>query len=310
MKKTWENNTEVYGKVFSVDKLKSSISKKNMPYISGNLSVAVNEDETDVIDVNFTYVPETYKKGNANASYTNLLKIMETMNEDPGATIFVRINGQIDVREFDAQDGKHVVNQMLSGRFVHIVPHMEAEDMKATFSEDMIITNVVDQQDVTGKDPAVVVKGFGIDKFREQAFPLTFYVKTKAGMDYFLDQDVSMKEPMVTNVWGNRVSTTVVQHKEVESAFGAPQVKETTFSAKSWDIEGAKSEPLLWDDDSTITKEEFAAYRQNYEQYLADEKKRQEEYRKTQEEKNNAFSAKTTTPKQTAPFEDDEDFNF
>lgn len=310
MKEKWENNTEVYGKVFSVDRLKSSISKKNMPYIGGTLSVAVNEDNTDVIDVNFTYVPETYKNGNTNASYTTLMKIMEIMTEDPDANIFVRINGQIDVREFDAQDGKHVVNQILSGRFIHTAPAMEAEDMKATFSEDMIITSIVDQQDVEGKDPAVLVKGYGIDKFREQAFPLTFYVKTKAGMDYFLDQEISVKEPMVTNVWGNRVSTTVVKHREIESAFGAPQVKETTFSAKSWDIEGAKNEPLLWDDESTITTKEFATYRQNYEQYLADEKKRQEEYRKSQEQKDNAFTASKETVKTSSPFAEDEDFTF
>ena len=73
-----KNSATVIGRIFE-HTLEKKTSKKGVDYIGGKVSVAVDEEGLNVIDVNFTYVAEFYppKEGQApkkNKNYPVLQK--------------------------------------------------------------------------------------------------------------------------------------------------------------------------------------------------------------------------------------------
>jgi hypothetical protein len=64
-----------------------------------------------------------------------------------------------------------------------------------------------------------------------------------------------------------------------ESAFGEPSVREVTSSSKDYVVNWAQKEVYEWDDESTITVNEFKKCISDREIYLAEKKKRDDEYR-------------------------------
>ena len=64
--------------------------------------------------------------------------------------------------------------------------------------------------------------------------------------------------------------------REIESAWGAPQVEYTTRTLRAWEVIGCSPEPMEWDDESTITLAEFKECMQNREIQKAEAKARQE----------------------------------
>jgi hypothetical protein len=77
-----------------------------------------------------------------------------------------------------------------------------------------------------------------------------------------------------------------------ESAFGEPLVTETPRTNRDFVITGAAGDVYLWDDDSTITAQEWKTALADREVALAAIKQRQDEY--------NASRAQTQAPAATS----------
>ena len=79
MRKTL-NKVKLIGRVYDftiAEKVTGEGSKNpGTPYIGGTLSIATDDACLNVVDVNFTYVTETTKNGNKNATYATLKKII------------------------------------------------------------------------------------------------------------------------------------------------------------------------------------------------------------------------------------------
>ena len=111
-------------------------------------------------------------------------------------------------------------------------------------------------------------------------------------MKYFENLEVSNSAPIYTKVWGKIECRTIVNSVSEESAFGETYVKEVPVSHKEFLITGASKEPMLWDDESTITVSEFKDKIAERETYLATVKKRQEDYKASKVQASNAAPKK------------------
>jgi hypothetical protein len=127
------------------------------------------------------------------------------------------------------------------------------------------------------------------------------------GIAYFEQQDISSANPLLTNVWGNMITSVISGGKTVESAFGGPKVEATTRTLSSWTIAGCSPEPMEFDDDATITKAELKQRLTEREGRVAAEKARIEERNNAKGgAATSAFPAATKAASPTA----DEDFPF
>lgn len=309
MKQKWMNSVTVQGYIFS-HTLQNRTSKKGVPYISGIIRVATDESASNVVDVHFGYVTETFgKSGKSNQSYSVLQNIIDNSKTwemfGEGSTK-VRISGNVDVNDFYNREGELVSAKRVSGSFVHVIDNMPNGGFVG-FNVDMIISGCVERE--RDDMPSYLdLRGY-VFNFRNDILPITLSVHEQSGIDYFLGQDISNNNPMVTNVRGEIISTTIVQETEIEGAFGAPQVRTSTREFRAWDVTWAAPEPQEWDDESTITKKELKQALADREVYLAEQKQRQEEYRNN---KNGSQSFDSTVEKAPAPIAepDDDDVEF
>ena len=137
-----------------------------------------------------------------------------------------------------------------------------------------------------GREEKVEVKGYIFD-FRNALLPVTYYVYG-GGMDHFENLDASVNTPVFICVNGHQVSKTVTTvQKNENSGWGETFAQEVTSTQREFVITGAL-DPYDWDDESTITAQEYKEALQNREITIAEIKSRQEEYE--------ASRAQTQTP--------------
>lgn len=314
MKNNWVNKCAVQGYIFNRGEGRRALQKRvtgensknpGQEYIQGELNIATDEDATNVVTVWFQYVAPTWpakgdKPERPNTTFQTLETIINsavTYEEVGKNATTVRIDGNIGVNDFYTRDGELASPKRIEGSFVHLMNSTEKiADRPATFEADMIISAAAEREMENEEENYVNLNGY-VFNFRNDVLPVTFTVRTDAGMKYFLDQDY----PMVTKVWGDIVSSIVKTEHITESAFGAPTVDVTTRSIRSWDVIGASAEPADWDDESTITRDELKDKVRERETRLAEQKKRDEEYR------NRAASAFTSTSTSAVVEEDDDD---
>ena len=110
------------------------------------------------------------------------------------------------------------------------------------------------------------------------------------GIHAYTEADAE-KTPVFTQVWGRQLSQVSIVKTVEESAFGEQKVTESTRTNRDFIITGASSDPYIWDDESTITAQEFKAALADREVALAAIKQRQDEY--------NASRAQTQAPAAT-----------
>lgn len=317
MRAKWVNGTHIEGYIFNKGEGRRALQKRvtgensknpGQEYIQGELNIATDEDATNVITVWFQYVAPTWPAKNGkserpNTTFQTLETIINsavTYEEVGKNATTVRIDGNIGVNDFYTRDGELASPKRIEGSFVHLMNSTEKiSDRPATFEADMIISAAAEREMENEEENYVNLNGY-VFNFRNDVLPVTFTVRTDAGMKYFLDQDY----PMVTKVWGDIVSSIVKTEHVTESAFGAPTVDVTTRSIRSWDVIGASAEPADWDDESTITREELKDKVRERETRLAEQKKRDEEYRNRSE---SAFPAATNNAVEE---DDDDDFPF
>ena len=255
-------------------------------YINGNIEVATDNQGMNIIPVNFTFVTETTKKGTANKTYTEMMKIIQSGKTVIGdgfenATM-VSIDTAVAMNDFVASDDSMVSQPIAQGGFVTVVSKIqENEHERCKFKMDVVITGVnrVDADPEKFIDNDYVSVRCGAFDFRNALLPMELVVKNEGGMKYFEDLDISPATPVYTQVWGfmdfRNISIPVTE----ESAFGEAAVTMRNRKMKHWTITGASKVPYDFGDEKVMTADELTKAMQDREIHLADVRKKREDYK-------------------------------
>ena len=309
------NQEIIEGRIYEHDlTLKTVANQQSENYgkefINGSLSVATDEAGLNVLTVHYTYVTEQTKNGKVNVTYSNLKRIMDSgktwVTDGKDAATKVRLTTSAALNDFYPQGGDQLVSQPRNeGGFVTIVTDLNPEGAgRQKFTFDTVITGVslVEADPEKNISEDYVKINCAIFNFRNDILPFTLIAKNSAregSVDYFMGLEVSPSEPIYTQVWGEILSTTVKVEKKIESAFGEPTVDVTERHQREWVVTGAKPEPYVFDDASTITVEELSKAVANRNVYLEDVKARAKEYYAS---RGNAVAAsKTAEPSAQIP---------
>lgn len=302
-----KNETHIEGYLYehALEMKESGPNSKNpgTKFITGTVSIATDEACLNIVPVHFTYVTATTAADKPNATFTTLLNIVEgayktCMGAGKAEAVKLRIDSAIGLNEFFSdRNGKEelVSAKRNEGGFVHAVIDglAEKESDRNIFKCDMLITNVrhVDGDDEKNLPEKCIVKGAIFD-FRKSLMPVEFSAVHPNAIAYFEGLDASNTNPIFTQVWGRQISETIVRTITEESAFGDALVREVKSSRKDWVITGARPEPYVWDDESTMTAAEVNEAMKAREVALAAKKTRQDEYKASK----GAVPAKATVP--------------
>ena len=292
MKLKNECHIEGYLYEHALEKKVSGEKSKNpgTEFISGTVSIATDEDILNIVPVHFTYVTALTSSGKPNATFATLSNIIDgtydtVMNGGKDNAAKIRIDSAIGLNEFYSdRNGKEelVSAKRNEGGFVHLVTDGLAEDLRNrnTFKCDMLITNVrhIDADEEKNLPEKAIIKGAIFD-FRKSLLPVEFTAVNPGAISYFEGLDASNSNPVFTQIWGRQVSETIVRTITEESAFGEAHVREVRTPHKDWVITGARPEPYVWDDESTLTAAEVNEAGKAREITLATLKQRQDEYK-------------------------------
>ncbi len=313
MAKKFINATHVEGLIYN-HTLEEKVSGPNSKtpgtkYISGTVEVATDDALVNIVPVHYTYVTPTTSSGKENPSYATLMNIINgtfktVVADGADRAQKIRIDSAIGLNEFysDRSGTEELVSvKRNEGGFAHTNGNFtNDETLRNTFDVDIVITGVrrLDGDPDRGTDDKVIVKGAIFD-FRGSLLPVEFSVLNPAAMNYFEGLDASNKNPVFTRVTGRQVSETIVRQITEEGAFGEPKVREVSSSRKDFVITWAKAEPYIWDDESTITVDEFKKAIADREMTLAELKRRNDEFKANRNNAGGAFASTTSTV--TAP---------
>lgn len=314
--KSMVNRSHLEGFIYEHDlQLRESGANSKHPgtkFIMGNLSIATDNDMTNIVPVHFTYVTATTAKGNSNATFGILNQIINgelgsVMEHGKENAAKVRVDSAVGLNEFYSDkngEEKLVSVKRNEGGFVHTCVDLnEDEKMRNTFEADILITNVrtIDANEEQNTPEKAIIKGAIFD-FRGAVLPVEFSAINPGAISYFEGLGASAKEPVFTKVKGRQVSEVISRTITEESAFGEPYVRTVQSNRKDWVITWALPDPYVWDDASTITAAELTEALANREVYLADVKKRQDEYK--------ASKGQVTAPASATPAKGGGAFNF
>ena len=313
MKLKNECHIEGYLYEHALEKKVSGEKSKNpgTEFISGTVSIATDEDILNIVPVHFTYVTALTSSGKPNATFATLSNIIDgtydtVMNGGKDNAAKIRIDSAIGLNEFYSdRSGKEelVSAKRNEGGFVHLVTDGLADDLRNrnTFKCDMLITNVrhIEADEEKNLPEKAIIKGAIFD-FRKSLLPVEFTAVNPGAISYFEGLDASNSNPVFTQIWGRQVSETIVRTITEESAFGEAHVREVRTPHKDWVITGARPEPYVWDDESTLTAAEVNEAGKAREIMLATLKQRQDEYK----------ASKGTAPAKTINTPANGNFNF
>ena len=295
MKSVMLNKANVQGILYNQDlTLQTTGANSKNPgteYIRGSISIAVDPEMTNIIDVHFLYVTENTKKGKS-ATFTVLKKIIDgtlpNHMEHNCDTTFLSVNTSIGLNEFYSKntgEERLVSNQRYIGGLVRHIKENElapvAEAGMVSERNNFLVEGVITNINRLDADPEqelperMAVRGAIFD-FRKALLPVEFVLYGKKGMDFLEDNEVSSKHPMFLMIEGYVNSSTIVRKVEEETVFGPPIVRMSTKTRKEFVINSFN--PGLWDDPSTITEEELRNAMTERNVYLATIKQRQDEY--------------------------------
>ena len=311
MKKTI-NTTHIEGLLYQHNlELKVTGEKSKNPgtqYITGTIDIATDNACVNIVPVHFTYVTAVTSTGKTSDTYVTLKNIVDkiygtVMADGTDKAVKLRIDSALGLNEFftDRNGQEELVSAKRNeGGFIHVVANNDLnpdENSRNTFKCDMIITGFTRKEANPDRDlpEKGIVKGC-IFNFRNEMLPVEFTALNPNAMNYFEDLGATSANPVFTQVWGRQISETVVSKKVTESAFGEASVTETRSNRKDFVITGAAKEPYIWDDESSITTQEFKDIIAKREVALAAMKQQREEYKANKASANNAISPAAPAP--------------
>lgn len=277
MKNTFVNQVSIEGILYDANleaKITGANSKSpNTPYIRGYLSIAVDDNLSNIVRVYYQYVTPTIGGKNGgnpspNSQYIFLKNVIDgkvnTYIKDgiDNATRISIPRGNITVNEYYSnRSGSMELHSepRYRGGFINVLDSLNPnETARNLFECDVIFTSGPAVIDTPDGSPKAKIKGCIHDYNAQGAvfFPMEFVINTQQGIDYFEAADY----PLFTKIYGSQESEIVT--KKVETAFGDEElVIQDSNNRKEFVIKTAIKEPYTWDDESTITVDEFNAAR-------------------------------------------------
>lgn len=292
MKAKLINETHIEGYLYehALERKVSGEKSKNpgTEYIRGSISIATDDAMTNICSVFYSYVAPTSSSGKPNNTYAVLKNIVDgvygtVMGDGADKAVKVRVDSALGLNEFySTKDGKDelVVAKRNEGGFIHVTDSLNPDETtRNTFKVDMIITGVihVDGNDETGTPDKAIVKGCIFD-FRKNLLPVEFTATHPGAIAYYEGLDASASNPVFTQLWGRQISQVIVKQIRTESAFGDDFVREVKNTRKDFVITGSARNEYDWDDESTITADEFRKMIADREIHLATLKQDHEAY--------------------------------
>jgi len=292
MKKKFINTVYVEGYLYEHDLSIKKVMKEDSKnygknFITGTISIATDDKLMNIVQIAFRYVAPEYK------TFTILSDIISgklgtVLDCGKESATKMAVVSNIAVNDWYREDGTLVSGKRNEGGFINIIKgdFTKSEDERNTFKADMLITKVTELEanEEKGYEEKVTIDGY-IFNYRNDILPVSFRVKNAAAIKYFNSLDISPKNPMFTQVWGNIESQVVVKKTVTESAFGDDLVEERESSYKEYVLKSKSKEDYLFNDETTITDDELKAALSAREQMLAEVKQRNEEYKKTKKHK-------------------------
>lgn len=280
MVKKAKNNVRLSGLLYDA-KLEKKVTGPNSKspgteYITGKISIAVDDALTNVVEVRYPYVVSTTVKdgvSNPNPIYSILDKIMEgtiktVMSDGVEEAAKVRADTSLALNEFysDKSGEKKLVSTMLNeGGYLRLVNNLSDElDDRNLIDVDMAITSV---RTVEKDDDEKIILGGYIFNFRNAALPVEFSVTNERAKDYFSTIDASKNNPMYINLRGRVVNETITRVITEEGAF-EDCVKEVKSHVRDYRIHWASKFSYYLGDEEFFTKSEFKDVIANREIYL------------------------------------------
>ena len=289
------NKAHIEGRIYDHSleiKTVQNESSKNYgkEYIGGKLDVATDDENMNVVQVEFPYVTEVTSTGKKSSTYTALKNIIENgktvLNDGSDNATLVKVDTALALNDFYTnRNGEEVLVQAKrnSGGFVTIVSKLGSAETRSTFETDMLINGfriVEADEEKNIPEDYMVIKGAVFD-FRGAILPVEFSVRNSGGIKYFESLDPSASNPVFTKVWGAITSKSYVDKRTEESAWGEPIVKEYPRTFREWLVTGTSKPDAVYeigDEKNGITADEIKKALADREVHLAEVKKNQEEY--------------------------------
>ena len=275
-------------------------------FINGTIDIATDDALTNIVTVHFSYVTPTYaRSGSANATFTALQNIINgvtcnVVQHGVDRAAKLRIDSQVGLNEFfsNRNGADELVSQKRNeGGFVHVVQNIAAtESLRDTFKTDMVITKTsrFEADPDRGREERMIVSGYIFD-FRNALLPVDYVIYDPVGMDHVEAFEASEKEPVFVCVNGHQINKTVTTVQKSESSgWGETFAQEVTTSQREFVITGVEG-PFEWDDESTITAQEYKEALQNRELVVSEIKQRQEEYQLSRAQTQPTFANTAST---------------
>lgn len=308
MRKT-KNSVYLSGRIYSKSDLEVKTVKNQQsenfgkPYIGGKLEIAIDEEGTNVITVNYTYVTPTTAKGGVNKTYTVLEKIVNEgktwVTDGKDAATKIKLTPSFAANDFINRKDELIESVRLENGFAEFIDELP-EDVNArnTFIVDMVINNVAEMEgnEDRGITPYMAIRGC-VFNFKEEIIPMEFRTRNDGAMKYFDSLDASPNTPVFTQIKGIVMNTKVQQRVVEESAFGEAQVSFRESTIKENIVTWAKPETYEFDVD--ITADELKGFIQAREIHKADVRRQNEEYQASRAA-GGAFSATPAPTPQTS----------
>ena len=268
MRKNIVNREEIEGRLYDFDLTVKEVQNQastyfGKPFISGTVSIATDDEGLNVIDVHYTFITEITANNKNDSRYPALKRIMETgktwVKDGKDMATKLKINSAAALNDFYPQGGDELVSQQRNeSGFITFLSTLCPDGINR---HKFIFDAVINRVDVREPENAPVYAQIrcAIFNFRKDILPFTLIARDSGAIDYFESLGVNEGEPVFTQVWGEIVNTTQKIEREIESAWGAPQVEYSERTAREWVVTGARPDPYGFGDETNITEEEINA---------------------------------------------------
>lgn len=320
MKKTMINQVHTEGYLYE-HKIEKKVSKAGQEFFKGTVSVATDENCTNIVTYEFIYVTPTYaKSGKENKNYKVLENIYSSgktktvMAAGKENALKLKIDGTIGVNDFYSERDNQIVTFVRNeASFINVVSYLNEDEKKRNvFKADFLITGVFRKEAEPEKSlpERANIKGALFNDYSKTLIPVTFTAYNQGAISYFENLEASSSNPVFTQVAGQIQAQEIISVTETEGAFGEALVEERRSTRKEYVITWAKGETYAWDDEETLTANELKEMMGKRELHLAEVQKNFEEYQKSKGASSNTSATVVNTTAPNATTVASSNFNF
>lgn len=259
-------------------------------YIGGSIKIATDEACTNIIEIRYPYVAETYPSGKENSTYKVLKRILDgelksVMESSKEEAAILYCTPTIEVQSYYTENRNggnepELVNfKIFQGGFINILDTTakfpEDELNRAAFEVDMFITSVKEiEPDSENNIAHKLILNGAIFNYANKLMPVEFTVNNESGINYFLNCDISSANPLFTKVRGRQISSIIKYQKTETGAWGEPIVSNYSTTRKEWEVVWSDPDGYEYPSEDTLMPAELQSCMQERELMLANEKQR------------------------------------